>query len=661
MLSSLMTQGKVWKSYLSLGSQDDAVRSSAMQTLQSQGSASLSCLNYALSGNNSFRTQCAAAVVLHRLGESKGMAFLLDILRWKLAVNPENTAELEAAFLAIGNPDAAPALITIWNLNPDWRDDHLLVKTICRLWGQLRDPRVLAPLFLQAPRIPQLFETTIPCFGETAVLYLERMLRDTDFNLRLLAIKTLRHIPTGSSFALLVPLLRDNSEQVRSVIPEALVECGVPSMVIREITEAMRAGYSSPEAVLVLCGTVGGQSGYLDLATADALLLILERWNPNTIAPSGDSAASILTTLPYLIQAPLPNPRITGALCALLEKRPGATVSAEIVRVLGMRGSHNDGWEIPVRQAFLNQLSSADTRVRQEAATALKNWGDPFGIQFMELMTQYRPQGNILAKFQSLLRGGSDATTVATQVVQQAGQWIAKVSKDAFERQTQDVARATSLQDPRTYPLLVELLQGALDNLQRSHNPAETEDYLGGCVASIKALAALPIERAKSTHNSLIRALRLVKHGMIYEDGIAAPFQKGEVRDIGNLVRIAASEALYQIYGNASFPLFLDTLFHPVLEVRSTAIQALGRLGDVRALSYLQIIANDTSHPHNTLAGEAIATIKRTNPHVMTLLRASSASQMDTDKLLRPVMGDAPETNLNELLRPSAEAENKKG
>jgi HEAT repeat protein len=661
MLSSLMTQGKVWKSYLSLGTQDEVARNSAMQTLQDQGSASLSCLNYALSGNNSFRTQCAAAVVLHRLGEGKGMAFLLDTLRWKLAQNPTNTPELEAAFLAIGNPDAAPALITIWNLNPDWRDDNPLVQSICRLWGQLRDPRVLAPLFLQASRIPQLFEATIPCFGETAVLYLERMLRDTDFNLRLLAIKTLRHIPTGSSFALLVPLLRDNSEQVRSVIPEALVECGVPSMVVREISEAIRAGYSSPEAIRVLCETASGQSGYLDLSTAEALILILERWNPNTISPSGDSAASILTTLPYLVQAPLTNPRVAGALCALLEKRPGATISAEIVRVLGMRGSHNDGWEIPIRHAFLSQLSSADTRVRQEAATALKNWGDPFGFQLTELLMQYRPQGNILAKFQSLLRGGSDASVVATQVVQQAGQWIAKVSKDAFERQKQDVARATILQDPRTYPLLVELLQNTLDNLLRSHNPTETEDYLGGCVAGIKALAAMPPERAKSTHNSLIRALRLVKHGTLYEDGVAAPFQKGEVRDIGNIVRIAASEALYQIYGNASFPLFLDALFFPVLEVRGTAIQALGRLGDVRALPYLQSIVNDTSHPHNAFAGEAIATIKRTNPHVMTLLRASSISQVDTDKLLRPVMGDAPETNPNELLRPSAEGEGKKG
>ncbi len=653
LISSIATQGKIWQSYLRLTSDNPVMREAAMVSLYEVGEASIPCLTRGIKPGNAIRSQCASATVLHQLGDKKGMEFLLETLRWKFPVEPAIGVELEPAFLRIGNPDAAPALLTVWEKNTDWRDENPLVQSICHLWEQLGDPRILDALCQQAFRIPVLFEKTIPAFGEVAVRYLERMLKDPAPQQRLLAVQTLRHIQTGSSVALLIPLLRDPSDLVRSAIPEALSEAGVPSIVMREVLEALRAGYSSPEAIRAL----GGSTGQLDITTADAFVLLLERWNPHALITSGDTSGAVLAAIPYLVNAPLSNARISSALCGLLERRPGPTLTAEIVQVIGARGLPRDEWETQLRKVLLAQLSSPDEQVRNSVANALRNWGDTYGVQFLEILAKHRPQGNILSKFQTLLRGGSDAGKMATQAMQQASQWLSRVSKEAFDKQKQEVERAVLLQDTRTYPLLEELLANALDSLQRSHNPAETEQYVAVSVASLRLLASLPPDGAKQTQNLLIRALTTVKHGTLYEGNVVTPFQNAEVRDIGNLVRVAAAEALFEIYDNASFAIFLEILYHPLMEVKGTAIVSLGRLGEVRALPHLQSITGIPGHPLVATAQEAIAAIKRINPHVMTLLRASSANQVHDDKLLRPVMGNTPEAHPEQLLRPSSETE----
>lgn len=652
LFSSITTQGKIWHAYLRLSDDNPTARDSAMTTLREIGEPSIPCLLRGTNPGNSIRTQCACAVVLHQLGEKKGLEFLLETLRWKFPVEPEIGAELEPAFLQIGNPDAAPALLTVWEKQTDWRDENPLVQSICHLWSKLGDPRVLDALSQQAPRIPELFEKTIPTFGEVAVRYLDRMLKDPSPQTRLLAVQTLRHIQTGSSVALLIPLLRDPSDLVRSAIPTALGEAGVPSLVHREVLEALKAGFSSPEAIRVLAGM-----GHIDMMTADAFLSLIERWNPHAMVLTGDSSGAVLAALPYLASAPVSPDRILSALCGLLERKPGPTITAEIIQVIGRRGLPSTDREASLRGLLQSQLSSSDGTVRGATANALRNWGDDYGTQFLEILSHHRPQGNILSKFQSLLKGGTEAGKVASQAMQQATQWLSRVSKETFDRQKQEVARAALLQDTRTYPILSELLENGLESLTRSHNPAETEEYVAVIVAALRLLATLTPDGAKGVQPLLLQALVTVKHSTLYEGMVAAPFQNAEVRDIGNLIRVAAAEALFDIYDTASFALFLEALYHPLMEVRSTAIMSLGRLGEVRALPHLQSIIAIPGHPLVATAQEAIATIKRTNPHVMTLLRASSANSVHDDKLLRPVMGNTPETHPEQLLRPSSETE----
>ena len=658
-----ITQAKVWNAYLRLNQNEEAVRYAALQRMVEIGKSSVSTLQFALKSPNSWRVQCCAAVGLHRLQQPEGMAFLTEAFRWKVVPNPELLPDVETAFLQIGVPDASLALLDVWNRNADWRSENLQVSTICKIWGILCDPRVLDALCQQAIYIPDLFENTAPRFGQMAILHLSRMLRDPDINRRLLAIQTLRHIPVGDSYTAMLPLLRDPSPEVRAAIPAALTMCGPQELTKREIQEALRAGYSSAEAIQCL---ISGQPvpNFLDATNAEVFLQIIERWNPHSLTRSGDSAGAILAILPTMSYAPLPSMRVASALCNLLAKKPGGAISAEIARVftarpdiarIGDTHANFGDWEVAVYNSLLKLLSSPDPKARIEAANALQARNDSLGQNLLELLQQRRPQGNLFSKFQSILRGGGEAGQFANQAVQQLTQWLNKVSREAFEKQKVEQERQEILRDPRAFTILYELLENCLDHLQRALNGEEIWELTATSAAAIKILAFMEPAVAKSAQPALIRAFNTVKHGNLFEGAVGATMQNQEVREVGSIVRIASAEALFQIYGESAFVLFLDALYAPSIEVRGTAITSLGRLGEGRALSHLQLLANDTTHPLASAAQEAIATIKRINPHYMTLLRPSSANAAQSDHLLRPVMGGAPELHPEQLLRPTHE------
>lgn len=660
LVEGAITQAKVWNAYLRLSQNEEAVRYAALQRMVEIGTPSVSTLQFALKSPNSWRVQCCAAVGLHRLQQPEGMVFLTEAFRWKIVPNPELLPDVEAAFLQIGVPDASIALLAVWSQNADWHSENLQVATICKIWGILCDPRVLDALCQQAQYLPDLFENTVPRFGQMAILHLSRMLRDNDINRRLLAIQTLRHIPLGDSYTALLPLLRDPSPEVRSVIPSALTMCGPQEVTKREIQEALRAGFSSAEAIQCLINSQP-VSNFLDATNAEIFVQILERWNPHTLTRSGDTSGAILAILPTMSYAPLPSMRVAPALCSLLAKKPGGAISAEIARVFTARpdiarlgGSHaNFGdWEVTVYNSLLNLLSSPDSKARAEAAHALHARDDALGQNLLELLQQHRPQGNLFSKFQSMLRGGPEAGQIATQAVQQLTQWINKVSREAFEKQKLAQERQEVLRDPRTFTILCELLDNCLDHLQRTLNGEEIRELVATSVAAIKLIAFMEPAVAKSAQPTLIRVFNTVKYGNIFEGTPGSTMQTQEVREVGHIVRIASSEALYQIYGDNAFVLFLDALYAPAIEVRGTAIASLGRLGEGRALSHLQLLVNDTAHPLAGAAQEAITTIKKINPHYMMLLRPSSANAAQSDHLLRPVMGGTPELHPEQLLRP---------
>lgn len=647
---SFLQQIQIWSAFAHLRSANDAERVRAMETLRASGSASLPYLRFALNGVRDYRRRFAAAVVLHWLGKAQGMETLIKALQWELPTTPEIAAELEAAFVTIGSPDAVNALLVLWRQLPDWGDNQAVMASICRVWASVKDPRALDGLLSRATRIPELFEETVPKFGEMAVLRLETMARDPEPARRIMAIRALRHISSGRSFAALVPLLRDPHPDVRAAVPAALEGAGGIVAATRVIVEAIEVGYSTRAAVETVLR--GGPAPYLTLQR------LIARWDPRRSAPTHDTGDAVLAALPILAGAPLSNADLIPTLCSLLERRPGPEILVAAARVIGERRQSGEACDAPARSALLSLLTSADAPVRAEAAGALASLGEPLGKQWNQLIADCRPQGSILQKLQAVLRGGSDAGQAAAQAVQQVSQWFSRASKATVDRLqavalTPNNGADVAARDPRTPDLLRQLLDQALTALQQTTLPEETEDRLSLCVAAIRALSRVGTSAALSARAELLQALYTVTHSMVYQGASSGLQRKSEMREVSEMVRGAAAETLAELYGARSFALFLEALYAPQPEVHGTAMAALGRLGDVRALPHLQPIARDTAHPLSSVAAQAIAAIHHTNPDVIELLRGSSA-HTQPDILLRPASGSADATAPDELLRPTA-------
>lgn len=653
LLEGAFTQAQVWSAYTRLGANAPTERERAMETLLAAGKASLPCLRLALMQTNQPRVQFGASVVLHRLGQPQGMQTLTEALLWRLQTTPEIALELEAAFLAIGPPDATAALIEVWDKITDGNDAHPTLISICRIWATLRDPRALDPLILRANRIPELFLKTVPWFGEMAILPLSRMLRDADYQRRILAIQALSQLNSLRAYDLLVPLLRDANENVRAVVPAALEATGVGANVGPALCEAIRDGYSTAEAVETVT-RLNPPSLY------ETLLILIERWNPRSPACVGDTAGAVLAALFTVARAPLPNVQIVPALCQLLRRQPGAAILAATARLLGTRRQPGSPSDSQACDALWPLLAHAQAEVRSEAADALNLLGEPLGKTVITIVEECRPRGSLLNRLQSLLRGGIDPGQAATQAVQQVSQWLSRVSKETVEKLNPAGLSAylagDSLYDPRVPELLRQLLANALVALQHSVAVEETEALLTLNVAAARALARLGTAETLRARDELLAALRVTKRTVVPNSFSTPVFQKAETREVADVVRTAAADVIIQLYGAASFALFLEALYAAPMEARGTTIAALGRLGDVRALPHLQPVAADPEHPFCMAAQVAIADIRRINPEIMTLLRASSAADSRTDTLLRPAYGAAQSVPADQLLRPTAQS-----
>jgi HEAT repeat protein len=646
------TQIRIYHAISHLGSEKDLERTQAMEALRAIGSASIPALrNTAISTHNEQRSRVrarfAAAVVLHRLGQPEGMSTLIETLRARLPLFPTQEKDLEAAFIAIGSPDAVTALLDLWWQIPAGAKGDLDpgLRCICRVWAALQDPRALEGLIAHADSIPTLFIETVPAFGQMAIPYLKRMGRHINPVQRILAIRALSAIPGIPSFQALVPFLTDTDAFVRAEAPPALEAIGGLAAA-PAITAAIQAGCSTESAVHAL----------LRLSAPDlpeTLLLLIGRWQPEAAAASGDTEAAVLAALAALPHLSLPTLRPLPIVCGLLERRPSAYLKTAIARFLGALPMIHAPEDRIVRQALWTLLTDVEKGVRTEAAASLAHFGDSMGKQMNQMIDECRPQINLLHKLQAVLRGGPDAGQAASQAVQQVSQWFTRVSKETVDRLSgagnPTGANMSSTHDPRLSGLLHPLLEAALDALQNASAPEQMEEYVSLSVAVLRALGRIGIVGDERIRRDLLRALHTVKYTA---DPVLpiSPYSPPQ-REIAELVRTAAAETLLQIYASECFAIFLETLHSPRFELHSTAIIALGRLGDVRALSHLQSIAAEASHPCGGLANEAIAAIRRTNPEMMTLLRASTMDAQP-DTLLRPATGSVDRTAPDLLLRP---------
>lgn len=641
LIQKIVIQAQVWTAYTHLDSKEVAVYRSGMETLRRFGGDSLSILRFGLRRQDHPHVQIRCAVVLHWLGQPDGMPFLIDMMQWRAYTRQDLTKELEAAFLAIGAPDAVDALIKLWKQFLDLDDQHVVPASICRIWAELRDPAVLPSLVASSMRIPGLFERTVPVFGEMAMPHLKHMANDADPRRRMLAIRTLGHIPGISSYEILYPLLCDQNPEVRAMIPRVLDTVAGPIAAVRVLSEAHRSGYTTGESVRMLI-----QYSPPDL---HALLAgLLTRYEPRPLET--DTVEAVVEAVQAFTRVAWPNAQVTPILCALLERRVDSAIVFAVVRTLGERGQSGDDSDQQARKAIWILLTWAETEIRVEAAQTLARLGEPFGLQVQDLLEAGRPQDNVLRKIRATLIGTQDMGQAVTEAAQHVANWFTRVSRETVVRfgtpGTTQNAIEMALQDPRLPEMLRRLLNNTLDRLDRMTPTLVTEEALSVTVATLRSLARLREPHARIAKPEILRAYFLVKD--ITPDG----YGQEAPQEVAGVVREAAAQCLIAVFGPESYEMLLPGLSHTRQEILETTIQALGKLGDARAVPHLEKLMLLT-----VSAQGAIAMIRKGNPEMMTLLRGSSGAEVGADSLLRPAAETAQNSNPELLLRPSRLAE----
>ena len=653
-----VAQAKAWYAAQSLGADSEAERKRAMQTLRELGAASLPSLHAALRRTGAPRVQYNAAVVLHWLGDALGLSFLVDNLKWQMPSEPALVRDLEAAFILIGSPDATDALMRAWKQLLVMKENQRVRKSICRIWGALKDTRTLAVLAETALEHEKLFEDTVPKFGEDALDMLAHMLHDPLIAKRSLAVRTARHIFSTRVDSLLFPLLRDPHHSVRALVVSALEglvsqQLTTPAAIYAETLNALEAGYSTPQSVAILIYYTQNRNILLPY---DALLRLVLRWDSRQ-EPSGDTLEAVLAALPALANMPLYS---TGArcelqahFCAILSRRPEPALIVGIVRAIIVRGPETEVSNAHTRRTLIALMPHTDANVRREVASALQSLDRPVGKQLMLLLETAWPQPKLRDKVHALLRGNADATHVANQAMQ----WFTRFSKDTVDRWNANVSGRGNAPlpetDPRCPELLRVLLNNALDALEEVADSEQTAEMQNLAVACIRALVQLGVPVGQSAHSEIVRALMNAALPVKMTPYDARGNKEPRVGDGSDEVRLAAGQALLAMYGPDSFPLFVEAVHAPLPAARLTGIGFLGVLGDVRALPLLQSLAAGKEPLLAPAASAAIARIRQHNPETMTLLRASEQSDSRPETLLRPASGNNAATPPDVLLRPA--------
>ena len=643
LVSAAIKQTIVLRSYAALGSRDEGERHRAMEAMRECGSSARWCLHLAARQTGQPRVQFAAAVVLHHLNDRQGLLTLTEALKWRLPSQPLLAPELEAAFIKIGSPDAVSALLTVWNMLPDWGDHEPIRASICRVWAALKNPVVLRPLAAAALLIPDRFEQTIPAFGEMAIPILREMARSPKVQTRRLSAQCLRHIPSANAFAALLPLLRDWDPSVRALIPPALERTGDQAAAVVEISKAVRTGYASITALETL-----DRVRPCDLA--ETLTAMFEVWSAgHDVRVESQLLLMGLTGLARLV---VDEQRLASALAKLLDElvEPGVAIAMiQAIETL-VRRSGCPGTE--ASESILRQLMTPNTAIREQAALSLARIGDLFPASVLAFLEDCKPQDSFFSQLQSMLRGGRDAGQAATQAVQQVSKWWARLTSDSgpIAPGTVDFANLrmeNPSNDGRLPELLRRMLASGMGPVKSHLSPAEIHERTTFAVLVLRALARLGMPAARCAYSEIVALLHVPADMFV-------PLGGPSDLDACRTVALAAAETLRALYGVDSFCLYLEAVYSHRREVVQSGIMALGMLGDSRGLQYLRPIASNDRHPCSSVARQAIAQIQRTNPEMMSLLRGSTPSAADPGTLLRAARNTG-STGYDLLLRPTRE------
>ncbi len=617
---------KRMKAVTRLGSPDAGERQAAKSALLSGGPASIPPLRRSLSLYRVGRAQFAVASLLHQLGDPQGLPLLAELLR---TVNTHGgEAEIEEALLEIPPQDTRLLLRQEWAALSDWSGGSLLPPLIASLWVKLGDPSCLDLILRDAERVPRLFLETVPQFGETAVLHLDRMLNDPRPERRVLALQALARIQTPRSFTTAARGLRDFDPQVREAAPEALSSTGGAGGAAQYIAFALEDGFASVRGLELL-------RSQKPLPSA-LLASLLDTWNPH--APLNRVDAPTLRWILRLLAAephPLASPALPllARFCALLERGPSPALASALLEAVGTRSSLEPDAQDLARTVLRAHIAAAEVSVRKAAALALNAAGDPAGIRFLEMLDEGLLLKSGGAKRNRVGRMASAAISLFVGGQKREGKTVTPEDLPRFERWS------------------VELLLRTLKALERTQDEREAQELRGSALGALEVMVSLKQRPAPKTRAALVSALGFVRFVKLQNTPSLGSLGAGEFTDLGDPIRRAADETLRFLYGSDAYALLVEAAYSLNPAVQETGIEGLVKLGETRALLPLKELKASPHRRVRESAEDAMAAIKSGSPEMMTLLRASTEADPLPHTLLRPVE-TSPDTPSDELLRP---------
>ena len=640
LLETVRLRYRIWNAASHLGAEDAILRRLHRQTLYEAGPAAIPKLRELLREEVGFHAQCGAAIVLHRLGDPAGLRYLASYYTRPYGPPVWFTPLLEAALIEIGTPDVTTTLIALWQAAPP-NVPGFVMESIARVWVALRDPRALDALCARALLFPALFAATAASFGEAALPHLTRMTYSDQADVRLLAVQTLSRLAPPSSFQPLVERLRDRETVVRGMAAQALAalysgQAGPP------LRDALEAGWVSPQAVQAIFSLPAlprDKAAFYDL-----LGRLVARWHTAAQLPTDDEE-TIAACLALLPGAPWPSSRLVTLLCDLLERQPSSALALVCARTLTdllplqTPAGLAPGLDLNARahRCLLDLLTCPNVETRRQASVGLRCQGDSIGLHLQQQLVECWPSGSWTDRVQTVLRGGPEAEQTATQAVQQAADWLSRVSRDVRERLSSGpvVPLPITASDPRLHDLLPRLLANALAALNHAALPADIEALAATAIASIRLMARLSPPALHHAQDALVAGMYVHQSGIL--PTLAVPFDStgGWLQS----VRLEAVQGLL-LTGADGYTLFTAALHSPNASVQNTAILALGRLGDARALPTLLPLTS--GHQHGPAAQWAVDRIRRAHPETITLLRGADAPH-NPNEMLRPVSSPHPE------------------
>lgn len=644
-----------------------------MQALRDLGNASLPALRRGIRRHDERRVQLRCAVVLHWLGQREGLPVLIDALRYgSRPPRNDNTDDIVECYLMIGSPDATQALIGVWQQLPSPNDNDPTAITICSIWRSLRDTSMLAALCETSIQTPRLFVETCSVFGADAIPELRKLSCDANPDRRAMALRGLEQIPGYASAQIVIPMLQDGKPEVRSLASTTLEAVSGPVTTLNALVAAHRAGFSTAVSVQMLIA-------YDPPELFSLLAGLLNRYNPcpgsgreptqlqskdfYPINKDHDTVDAVREAALIFSRCTWPHAQVTQILCGVVNRSVDPSIRTAVAQTIGERGRAGDDSDIHAYRAMWRQLTIVDKEARAAAAVALARLGEPIGMSFELLLEAGRPHGNILHKLHSTLVNSQDVGQAMSEAVQQVATWVNRMSRVTAKRfssaSTEGNPADAALIDNRVPELLRKMQANVLDSLETSDSEEITVEALSIGVGTLRAIARLNTAAAQLADAEIRRTYTIVK--LIDSDRasnrttnrtITSGATRGVRDDVAGVLRVAAGQALMDIYGSACFDILVGGLSHPEEAVKVTSAQALGRLGDRRAVPQLHLITDTGSPDAARAARDAVAAIRRGNPEMMTLLRSSSSADARPDTLLRPSTDVSESLSPELLLRP---------